>query len=377
MFYLRIVIIVDMFDEDLSEEELKKLARAFKELKVKPMADSASDLVGWMTSYVVQSGEGVSFKEEPGIAMAPDSQPPVVTIHNPPRLPVFSGDGKGDDAYDIWRYEVQCLMKESHSPAVISQAIRRSLRGEAHRIIMRLGPNADTPRVLAKMESVYGAVDEQGMLLGNFYSARQKPDEDVSTWGCRLEDLLSKAIEKGQVQVESSGEMLRSMFWSGMQPRLKDISGHLYERHSDFDALRVAVRRLEQDLKRRREEDTAARKPTGMVKMGIESKEFTELKGMVNQLTTEVRELKRERGNSQPDPTGSFPKSATSNRQGGGYQYHSSSDHQERKPLDMDTRKVVCWRCGQEGHLQVGCRVRIDHLKRPLNYNRPASRGGR
>lgn len=35
----------------------------------------------------------------------------------------------------------------------------------------------------------------------------------------------------------------------------------------------------------------------------------------------------------------------------------------------------VCYRCGQEGHVQSGCRVRTDHLRQNLNSMGPASRG--
>lgn len=41
--------------------------------------------------------------------------------------------------------------------------------------------------------------------------------------------------------------MLRNMFWQGLKPVLKDISGYKFEKIKDFDKLRVEIRKLEQD----------------------------------------------------------------------------------------------------------------------------------
>ena len=39
--------------------------------------------------------------------------------------------------------------------------------------------------------------------------------------------------------------------------------------------------------------------------------------------------------------------------------------------------ETICWRCGQVGHIALGCYVCLDHTKREsLNSNRPASNGG-
>ena len=64
-------------------------------------------------------------------------------------------------------------------------------------------------------------------------------------------------------------------------------------------------------------------------------------------------------------------------RYGNGESYSSTFDSNEGKASDKNFHTVICWRCGQEGHIQVGCRIRIGHFKRPLNFIRPASGGGR
>ena len=91
---------------------------------------------------------------------------------------------------------MKCLLLEKqHKPEALAQAIRRSLRGEASNVLRRLGIGATIPQILEKFESVYGAIDSKENVLAKFYSARQGEKEDVSTWSCRLEGILSIAVE--------------------------------------------------------------------------------------------------------------------------------------------------------------------------------------
>ena len=68
--------------------------------------------------------------------------------------------------------------------------------------------------------------------------------------------------------------------------------------------------------------------------------EFDELKNMIHQLSEEINELK------QSCAEGS-----------------DSSDSQRSEP--------VCWRCGQVGHLRLGCRVNMEHSRWHLNFRKP------
>ncbi|OWF43704.1 hypothetical protein KP79_PYT24878 [Mizuhopecten yessoensis] len=104
------------------------------------------------------------------------------------KLPSFSGDcGKGDSSFDLWQFEVQCLLDADRNMDVIGQSIRRSLRGYAVETVMRIGSRTTPAQIIAKLRSLYGVVDEQETLLENFYSAHQSPEECVTDWACRLE----------------------------------------------------------------------------------------------------------------------------------------------------------------------------------------------
>ena len=393
---------------EFTTEEVENIITAFKEMGVKPKADTAEDLKQWMAGFVHHTGS-VPIKTEPAASVTPPPADPstvqfpsTVTISHPPRLPIFSGDGKGEVTFDQWRYEVECLVSGNYSAEAIGLAIRRSLRGEAGRIPLRLGPTATTTTLLTKMESVYGQVDQREMILANFYSARQLDTEDVSNWGCRLEDLLNKAITKGQVKASDANDMLRAMFWSGLKQQWKDITGHLYDRIADFDELRVAIRRIEQD--HRKAELTKPRSSLPSKSAVSTTSSLDDLTGIVQQLSADVKKLREECRrprfvNERRTPTGShadlFENRPASDRsrdqwrqpnrqpanQGDRTQFHDwrRPEGESRKESDRTSERyseAVCWRCGQAGHIQKGCRIRTDHLRKPLNERKPAGRGG-
>ena len=102
-----------------------------------------------------------------------------------------------DAMCDVWRHEKECLLNESYKPETISNAIRRSLKGVASRVVLHLGPGASFISILKKLDSIYGIVAEREDILAEFYSARQIEDEECARWSCRLEDIISKAQQKG------------------------------------------------------------------------------------------------------------------------------------------------------------------------------------
>lgn len=63
---------------------------------------------------------------------------------------------------------------------------------------------------MEKMDSAFGVVESRESLLEKLYDVSQRDDEDVSEWGCRLDELLVKAAEKEEIQSKAYHEMLSS-----------------------------------------------------------------------------------------------------------------------------------------------------------------------
>ena len=322
---------------ELTDEEVQNIIRAFKEMKVKPKAETSQAFREWMKKF---------------------SQPQPVQIKTYiPKLPTFYGNNKGETKYDEWRYQVQCLIRENHTHQTIAEAIRCSLKENASRIAMRLGPLATVDDIIDKMDSIFCSVDPKESLLAQFYTARQGEDETVSAWGCRLEDILTKAQQRCKIYEENVQEMLRSKFWKGLKPELQRISGHKFDSIKDFYQLLIAMRELEEQRRQDTSESTAKPKPAKQA--DTSSKEVRELRALVKRLTSQVETLESQQT------------SVTHSNKIKNWNHPNKFTPDETiiyRPADRSKRKqqqeVICWRCRQPGHIAVGCKVRLDNLRK-------------
>ena len=212
-----------MAENTLSEAEITKLAEAFNALGMKPKVDSPSDLKQWLAEVAKSE-----ILEDVKPDVSSNSVPVHTVMHTPLRISTFSGDPTSKDTdYDVWKYEVECLIADKiHSEEQILPAVRRSLKGNAARVLMHLGQKVTLHDILVKFDAVFGSVDMSQSLLSSFYSAKQGERENVSTFANRLDDLLSKAIETGAVKMSDKNEMLCSALYSGLNNHLKSITGY-------------------------------------------------------------------------------------------------------------------------------------------------------
>ncbi|XP_046558940.1 paraneoplastic antigen Ma1 homolog [Haliotis rubra] len=210
-----------------------------------------------MTSYTQAKVEA---EDEPQGAVSsgkfqkqsPSGFPSPVTLTQAPRLPSFSGEQKGETSFEVWKYQVECLLQnKSLSQQVVANTVQHSLRGKAATIAMCLGPEADLKQLISKLESIFGSVDRNQSLLACFYGARQGESEDVAVWDCRLEHLLNQAATQGSIPLETRSEMLRTQLWSGSKPDLRDLTAHVFDQGNSYEDLLRALRRAEADLQQR------------------------------------------------------------------------------------------------------------------------------
>ena len=95
---------------------------------------------------------------------------------------------------------------------MIGQAIRKSLRGPAKRII-QTGPTATVEEIMERLESTFANVATGMSVMQEFFTASQKQEESVAAWALRLEEIMQNAIDKGQIKEEEKDDLLRDKFW--------------------------------------------------------------------------------------------------------------------------------------------------------------------
>ncbi|XP_062566718.1 uncharacterized protein LOC134229024 [Saccostrea cucullata] len=375
----------------MSKEEKEQLMKTLEAMNLKPKADTPADLLGWMSEVVAVGKESGAIPKTPKTPIKPEPFSPfsnttmdfTTPFKHPVRIAMFSG-GKSDSTYELWRYEVTCLSKEGYSKDTIMNAIRRSLKGEPANVLMRLGPVSTIEEILQKFDSIYGNVLGTEDILAEFYSARQKSDEDCAAWSVRLEELLNQAVKKGKISPANANDMLRTMFYKGLRQELKDISGHIFQITPDFDKLRVAIRKIEMD-----HQPGITVKPKQVIAKSAQSttdERFSQIQAQIQQLSTQIQQMAKPQHHNQPPQYYQYgPRPSFQRGRGNFHQYKRRPQYAEMPTppevmsdpapatRDQQKGKIVCFRCHQEGHLAIGCRVKLDHQRKQghLNSNRP------
>ena len=325
-----------------------------------------------------------------------------------PKLSYFSGTGDSKDTpYEVWKFEVMNLLlevREGHySEQEVTTAVKKSLRAEAGKVAMRLGVHASVNEILTKFEGIYGTVEDSECLLVQFYNAKQGEEDSVSHWGCRLEDLLDRAQQTTHLDPRSKNDMLRSKFWSGLVTPLKESSRHKFDVVQDFDQLRIQVRKIENESKTNTEPKDKPKKgqaKMASVELNNNKSELDELKGIVKSLSTKMNEfLEPQKGTNVNQTRGRgagrsrFPHSGRYNtyRSGRGrsynqhYNQHNAYQGGPTWPKQWYGQQSggefvpgavpSCWRCGQPGHLKIGCRTKLSGEGKNLNSRGPTQEG--
>jgi len=176
----------------------------------------------------------------------------LVSTPRVPHISTFSGNSsKTDVSYEAWKFEVKCLLNDrTCNKDLLLQGVRKSLRGEAARLSMHLGENASVERIVEKLEGVYGIVETGSTLLQRFYNSKQEPDETIASYSCRIEEIVSRAIDRGVLSRRQAEEMLRTKLWSGLKnERVRNAIRFKFDQITNFDTLRAELRCLEQEFK--------------------------------------------------------------------------------------------------------------------------------
>ena len=158
---------------------------------------------------------------------------------------------KSEATFEEWEYEVECTRNENVcSNTAITQAVRKSLRGQAKRVILPLGTYAKVEDLMERLENVFCNVASGQSILTEFYTASQSETETITAWGLRFEEIFQRSIEKGKARETDRDSTLREQFWKSFgSERLKNATRVKYETIESFKLLRKAVRAEENEMK--------------------------------------------------------------------------------------------------------------------------------
>ena len=161
------------------KEEMEKLQKAFDKLVAKSKCDNKEDFEAWILQYASDLGAThIPTETKPVlIPPSPTFTSQSVKVSHPPRISNFSGTEKVDVSYEQWRYAVSCLLKEKLSPQTKANVVRRSLRGKAGKVAVRLGSDASVTTLIHILDSIYGIIERKDTILEEFYSAHQRQGE--------------------------------------------------------------------------------------------------------------------------------------------------------------------------------------------------------
>ncbi|CAC5373223.1 unnamed protein product [Mytilus coruscus] len=327
----------------MTKEEIAKMVKALSDMEIRPSASSPEEFKTWLEEY----------KDDDDVLDA-----------YIPRISTFTGDDTNAAKYDIWRYEVLCLVKNRYTHETIKMAIRKSLKGNAAVIPMRSGVDATLDDIIDRMDSIFGSVFPVEALLGQFYTARQREDEDVASWGCRLEDILRKATDRGKVKQEDTNSMLTSKFFEGLRPDIKNIGRYKMDSVKEFDVLLKAFRIIEKEHNLGPKKETTPEKKSTIKpkqQVTIENKQIQQLTARINQLTTEIQAMRKTSDESNKEQI-RWRRRDT---------YQQPDETILHRPLYHNKRRtprseIICWRCKQPGHYAIECTVRLDHSRKTI-----------
>lgn len=97
-------------------EQTSESSQTLADMGLTPDCRTQGEIKAWMADYVKAEGKVEVKQEAVSQADVEKDHTPVKALyqHQLPRLFTFSGDpsAKGDVQFDLWKYEVDCLLKK-------------------------------------------------------------------------------------------------------------------------------------------------------------------------------------------------------------------------------------------------------------------------
>ena len=146
--------------------------------------------------------------------------------------------------------------------STVKNWIFRSLHGPPAEVVRSLGPYAMVTTILAKLETLHGAVAPFDVMMRKLYSLTQNKQESITNYAIRLESTIANIqrdhpMEVARIDLESSK---RDRLYLGLKKTYKESLRYLYDTGASFDAILKAARKAEAEAEHYKDVDPAPAK---------------------------------------------------------------------------------------------------------------------
>lgn len=167
-------------------------------------------------------------------------------------LTAFSGIEpvpKNESTFEEFKLEMDSI-RQIYSEETIKQALRRSLKGQARKTMLHLGPNATINDIVLRLEENFGNIACEDTILSKFLNSEQEPDESIVAWSLRLEELMLQIEMRTTMSEREKKEKLRNRFWKGLySAELRQATRTYFDSDTAYEQLKNKVRREEFEIK--------------------------------------------------------------------------------------------------------------------------------
>ena len=232
-----------MYSSEISEAD-RKLLDAFHAMEVHPEIESAEDLMAYMRRMGRESERFEQMYKSDSTQRSTGSK-----AHHFPKISMFFGEeNKGEVNWQTFKFEVSALLEEkAFTNEQILLGIRRAAKGNAGDVIRRLGIGADISDVLEKLESTFGSVESEEVLLRKFYACQQDDKETVIAYASRVEEMFARTVAMG-IMKKGNDRVLKKVFYQGLKTSVKQIAYSKCDIIDSYDEFKMEVRKIEADL---------------------------------------------------------------------------------------------------------------------------------
>ncbi|KAH3848463.1 hypothetical protein DPMN_090828 [Dreissena polymorpha] len=248
-----------------------------------------------------------------------------------PNIPKFTEPSN----FREWKTEIEGMLSSNiYNTVILRQAIRNAIGGKTRKVLATLKPTATTKEILETLESNYADIKSGECIVDEYYKAKQEKEEDISAWGIRIEELVQKAIHRGEIQTYRREQMLRTGFWKYLRnTELKNATHMYYESNITFEELRKKIRRAEQQIVVSKE----ISQQINVHQIDEQTKLFNDLKEQIQIMVSKLDALTEERHRPMDTERRNTARYDNRGRSYRGYQHNTT----QRSEAEKDTANII------------------------------------